>query len=54
VNDANDRGSTPLHQAAYSNKAEIANILLAKGAALDAEAHDAGGTPLITALFWGL
>jgi ankyrin repeat protein len=53
VNDANDRGSTPLHQAAYSNKPEIANILLAKGAALDAEAHGAGGTPLITALFWG-
>jgi ankyrin repeat protein len=53
VNDANDRGSTPLHQAGYSNKPEIANILLAKGAALDAEAHGAGGTPLITALFWG-
>lgn len=53
VNDANDRGWTPLHQAAYSNKPEIANILLAKGAALDAEAHGAGGTPLVTALFWG-
>lgn len=53
ANDANDRGGTPLHQAAYSNKPEIANILLAKGAALDAEAHGAGGTPLITALFWG-
>jgi ankyrin repeat protein len=53
VNDANDRGGTPLHQAAYSNKPEIANILLAKGAALDAEAQGAGGTPLITALFWG-
>ena len=53
VNDANDRGSTALHQAAYSNKPEIANILLARGAALDAESHGAGGTPLITALFWG-
>jgi ankyrin repeat protein len=53
VNDANDRGWTPLHQAAYSNKPEIADILLAKGAALDSEAHGAGGTPLITALFWG-
>jgi len=53
VNDANDRGWTPLHQAAYSNGTEIANILLEKGAALDAEAHGAGGTPLITALFWG-
>lgn len=53
VNDANDRGWTPLHAAAYANKAEIAGILLAKGAALDAEAHGAGGTPLIAALFWG-
>ncbi|MBZ5683901.1 MAG: ankyrin repeat domain-containing protein [Acidobacteriia bacterium] len=53
VNDANDRGWTPLHQAAYSNKQEIASLLHAKGAALDAEAHGAGGTPLITALFWG-
>jgi ankyrin repeat protein len=53
VNDANDRGWTPLHQAAYSNKPEIASILLAKGAAPDAEAHGAGGTPLIAALFWG-
>jgi ankyrin repeat protein len=53
VNDANDRGWTPLHAAAYANQPEIAAILLAKGAALDAEAHGAGGTPLIAALFWG-
>lgn len=53
VNDANDRGWTPLHQAAYANKAEIALLLLARGSALDAEAHGAGGTPLIVALFWG-
>jgi ankyrin repeat protein len=53
VNDANDRGWTPLHQAAYANQPEIAAMLLAKGAALDAEAHGAGGTPLIAALFWG-
>jgi ankyrin repeat protein len=53
VNDGNDRGATPLHQAAYTNNAEIAEILIAKGAALDAEAHGAGGTPLIFALFWG-
>ena len=53
VNDANDRGWTPLHAAAYANKPAIASILLAKGAALDAEAHGAGGTPLIAALFWG-
>lgn len=53
VNDANDRGWTPLHQAAYANKQAIADILVAKGAALDVEAHGAGGTPLIAALFWG-
>jgi ankyrin repeat protein len=53
VNDANDRGWTPLHAAAYANQPEIAGILIAKGAALDAEAHGAGGTPLIAALFWG-
>ncbi len=28
-------------------------MLIAKGAALDAEAHGAGGTPFIAALFWG-
>ncbi len=53
VNDGNDRGWTPLHAAAYSNKPEIAGLLIGKGAALDAEAHGAGGTPLIAALFWG-
>ena len=53
VNDANDRGWTPLHAAAYGNQPEIASLLIAKGADLDAEAHGAGGTPLIAALFWG-
>jgi ankyrin repeat protein len=53
VNEANDRGWTPLHAAAYANKPEIAALLVEKGAALDAEAHGAGGTPLIAALFWG-
>jgi ankyrin repeat protein len=53
VNDANDRGWTPLHSAAYANQPAIASLLLANGAASDAEAHGAGGTPLIAALFWG-
>jgi ankyrin repeat protein len=53
VNEPNDRGWTPLHQAAYVNNVEIASLLIARGAALDAEAHGAGGTPLIVALFWG-
>jgi ankyrin repeat protein len=53
VNEANDRGWTPLHAAAYSNQTKVAALLIEKGAALDAEAHGAGGTPLIAALFWG-
>ena len=53
VNDANDRGWTPLHQAAYANQPEIASLLIEKGATLDTEAHGAGGAPLIAALFWG-
>lgn len=53
MNEGNDRGWTPLHAAAYANKPEIAALLIERGAALDAEAHGAGGTPLIIALFWG-
>ena len=53
VNDGNDRGWTPLHAAAYANQPEIAAALIEHNAALDVEAHGAGGTPLIVALFWG-
>jgi len=53
VNDPNDRGWTPLHQAAYANQCAIAAALIESGADLDAEAHGSGGTPLIVALFWG-
>lgn len=53
VNDSNNRGWTPLHQAAYSNQRDIAAVLMRSGADLDAEAHGSGGTPLIAALFWG-
>jgi ankyrin repeat protein len=53
VNEANDRGATPLHQAAYSNQPVIADALIRSGADLDAEAHGSGGTPLVFALFWG-
>jgi ankyrin repeat protein len=49
----NDRGWTPLHQAAYSNQPVLCERLIAAGASPDAEAHGAGGTPLIVALFWG-
>jgi ankyrin repeat protein len=53
VNEANDRGWTPLHQAGYTNQPEIAELLLDAGASTDAEAHGEGGTPLAVALFWG-
>lgn len=51
--DANDRGWTALHQAGYSNQPELAERLMAAGASVDLEAHGAGGTPLVVALFWG-
>ncbi len=53
ANQGNNRGWTPLHQAAYANQREIAGMLIERGAALDLEAHGAGGTPLVVALFWG-
>ena len=53
VNDANGRGWTPVHQAAYSNQRDMAELLIRSGADLDADAHGSGGTPLIVALFWG-
>ncbi len=53
VNDANDRGWTPLHQAAYSNQSTIASALIKRGADPESDAHGSGGTPLIIALFWG-
>ena len=53
VRQANDRGWTPLHQAAYRNDAEMATLLLRAGARVDLAAHGDGGTPLAVALFWG-
>jgi ankyrin repeat protein len=53
VRQANDRGWTPLHQAAYRNDTEMAGLLLAAGAPCDLSAHGDGGTPLAVALFWG-
>jgi ankyrin repeat protein len=50
---ANDRGWTPLHQAAYRNDPEMAALLLERGAIPHAVAHGSGGTPLAVALFWG-
>lgn len=50
---ANDRGWTPLHQAAYRNDPGMALLLLQAGASHEVSAHGDGGTPLSVALFWG-
>ena len=49
----NAHGWTPLHQAAYGNRGDLAALLLDAGAPADVSARGAGGTPLIVALFWG-
>src|SRR5438477_496778 len=51
--DRNDHGWTRLHQAAYGNRREAAELLLASGARTDLSARGDGGTPLVAALFWG-
>ena len=50
---ANDRGWTPLHQAAYMNHVELTQLLLEAGAPTWPSGHGDGGTPLVAALFWG-
>lgn len=50
---ANNKGWTPLHQAAYSNQSDMVDMLLEAGASVEAMAHGDGGTPLVQALFWG-
>jgi ankyrin repeat protein len=50
---ANDKGSTPLTQAAYRGHVAMIERLLSEGASVDAEAYGDGGTPLAFALFWG-
>ncbi len=52
-NRGNDYGWTKLHQAGYSNRPELARLLLDAGGRLDLSARGDGGTPLIAALFWG-
>ena len=49
----NDYGWTPIHQAGYSNRRDLAGTLLAAGARTDLFARGDGGTPLVVALFWG-
>jgi ankyrin repeat protein len=50
---ANAHGWTPLHQAAYGDRADLAALLLQRGAPADLSGRGAGGTPLVVALFWG-
>jgi ankyrin repeat protein len=49
----NAHGWTPLHQAAYSGRVDLAELLIAAGAPTDTYARGDGGTPLVIALFWG-
>ena len=52
-NRGNDYGWTKLHQAGYSNRRELAQLLLTAGARTGLFARGDGGTPLVVALFWG-
>jgi ankyrin repeat protein len=52
-NRGNDYGWTKLHQAGYSDRRELAEVMLAAGARTDLSARGDGGTPLVVALFWG-
>ncbi|HWN20946.1 MAG TPA: ankyrin repeat domain-containing protein [Gaiellaceae bacterium] len=49
----NDYGWTPLHQAGYGNRRDLAELMLAAGGDLAVSARGDGGTPLVAALFWG-
>ena len=53
VNDANDRGWTPLHRRHTPTSRRSRPCWWRRARPCDAEAHGAGGTPLIVALFWG-
>jgi ankyrin repeat protein len=53
VNTGNRYGWTALHQAAYANMPELAEVLLQAGASPELSARGDGGTPLMQALFWG-
>ena len=50
---ANVHSWTPLHQAAYMGRPDLAAMLLSAGAPPGVSARGDGGTPLVIALFWG-
>jgi len=50
----NGNGSgTPLHKAAWNGHAEVARLLLSKGAAVDPGLRAGGDTPSSTPPVWG-
>jgi ankyrin repeat protein len=53
VSRGNVHGWTALHAAGYSDRPELARMLLAAGAGTNVAARGDGGTPLVVALFWG-
>jgi ankyrin repeat protein len=52
-NRGNDHGWTPLHQAGYGDRRELAELLLDAGSDPGLSARGDGGTPVVVALFWG-
>jgi ankyrin repeat protein len=53
VNVRNSYGSAPLHDAALGGQREIIEMLLDRGAELDARDEESGATPLYNAASWG-
>lgn len=53
VNQGNNYGWTPLHQAALGTDVALAEELIGAGGDLTLSARGEGGTPLVQALFWG-
>ena len=53
VNARNRDGRTPLHDAAVSGHREMAELLIAAGADLEARDSESGVTPLYEAASWG-
>jgi cytohesin len=53
VNAKDEDGFTPLHQAALGGHKKIAELLIAKGADVNAKTKKAGQTPLHSSAFFG-
>jgi ankyrin repeat protein len=53
VNARNSTGATPLHDAALAGNADLARLLIEKGAQVDARDGESGATPLHHAASWG-